>query len=166
MWQYLHVPKNWKHAPKYWQCLGNKIFYTWVRASWIEFKIFQLDATYSVYYFTVGSSTCFLCWHPPSGARTTVNTASGIDQLDLLPSAFVAELELKKKFREYNSYYFFFFFWHYKPTWLLVLCTRLFLAFLSSTSWLQFLSFSFCSYYYSSLISSESKNLSLQDFYD
>ena len=26
-----------------------------------EFKIFQQDATYSVYYFSVGSSTCFGC---------------------------------------------------------------------------------------------------------
>jgi len=41
--------------------------------------IFQLDATYSVYYITVGSSTCFGCWHPSWGARTTVITVSGID---------------------------------------------------------------------------------------
>jgi len=41
--------------------------------------IFQQDATYSVYYITVGSSTCFVCWHPSSGARTAVITASGID---------------------------------------------------------------------------------------
>jgi len=39
----------------------------------------QLDATYSVYYFSVGSATYFGCWHPSSGARTTVITASGID---------------------------------------------------------------------------------------
>ena len=39
----------------------------------------QQDATYSVYYISVGSSTCFGCWHPSSGARTTVITASGID---------------------------------------------------------------------------------------
>ena len=39
----------------------------------------QQDATYSVYYFSVGSSTCFECRHPSSGARTTVITASGID---------------------------------------------------------------------------------------
>jgi len=38
----------------------------------------QQDATYSVYYISAGSSTCFRCWHPPSGARTTVITASGI----------------------------------------------------------------------------------------
>ena len=45
-------------------------------------KIFltvQQDATYSVYYNSVGSSTCFGCWHPSSGARITVITASGID---------------------------------------------------------------------------------------
>ena len=39
----------------------------------------QQDATYSVYYISVGSSTCFGCWHPSSGVRTTVITASGID---------------------------------------------------------------------------------------
>ena len=37
------------------------------------------DAIYSVYYISVGSSTCFGCWHPWSGACTTVITASGID---------------------------------------------------------------------------------------
>jgi len=31
--------------------------------------------TCSVYYISVGSSTCFGCWHPSSGARTTVITA-------------------------------------------------------------------------------------------
>ena len=39
----------------------------------------QQDATYSVYYISVGSSTCFGCRHPSSRARTTVITASGID---------------------------------------------------------------------------------------
>ena len=38
----------------------------------------QQDATYSFYYISVGSSTCFGCWHPSSGARTTVITDSGI----------------------------------------------------------------------------------------
>ena len=32
----------------------------------------QQDETYSVYYISVGSSTCFECWHPSSGACTTV----------------------------------------------------------------------------------------------
>jgi len=41
--------------------------------------IVQQDATRSVYYISVGSSTCFGCWHPSSGARTIVNTDSGID---------------------------------------------------------------------------------------
>jgi len=41
--------------------------------------IFQQDATYSVYYISVGSSTCFGSCHPSSGACTTVNTASDID---------------------------------------------------------------------------------------
>ena len=40
--------------------------------------IVQQDATYLVYYISVGSSTCFRCWHPSSGALTTVITASGI----------------------------------------------------------------------------------------
>ena len=35
---------------------------------------------YSVYYISVGSSTRFGCWHPPSGAGTAVITASGIGQ--------------------------------------------------------------------------------------
>ena len=39
----------------------------------------QQDATYSVYCISVGSSTCFMCRYPSSGARTTVITASGID---------------------------------------------------------------------------------------
>jgi hypothetical protein len=34
----------------------------------------------SVYYISV-DSTCFGCWHPSSGARTPVITASGIDWL-------------------------------------------------------------------------------------
>ena len=37
------------------------------------------DANFSVFYTSVGSSTCFGCWHPSSRARTTVITASGID---------------------------------------------------------------------------------------
>ena len=37
--------------------------------------IVQQDVTYSVYYISVGSSTCFRCWHPSSGARKTVITA-------------------------------------------------------------------------------------------
>jgi hypothetical protein len=41
--------------------------------------IVQQVATYSVYYISVGSSTCFGCRHPSSGARTTVITASGVD---------------------------------------------------------------------------------------
>jgi len=39
----------------------------------------QQDATYSVYYISAGSSTCFRCRHPSSGVRTTVITVSGID---------------------------------------------------------------------------------------
>jgi len=34
--------------------------------------IVQQDATYSVYYISVGSSTCFECRHPSSGAGTAV----------------------------------------------------------------------------------------------
>ena len=51
--------------------------------------IFQLDATYSGYYISVGSSTCFGCWHPSSGAGTAVITASGIDWLQWLKYAVV-----------------------------------------------------------------------------
>jgi hypothetical protein len=39
----------------------------------------QQDATYSVYYISLGSSTYFGCRRQSSGARTTVITASGID---------------------------------------------------------------------------------------
>jgi len=39
----------------------------------------QHDGTYTVYYISVGSSTCFWCRHPSSGAGTTVITASGTD---------------------------------------------------------------------------------------
>ena len=54
-------------------CVLCKIFYTYIgivlfkKVLGFEFKIkfnltiFQLDATYSVYYITVGSSTCFGC---------------------------------------------------------------------------------------------------------
>jgi len=35
---------------------------------------------YSVYYISVESFTCFGCWHPSSGAHTTVITASGTGQ--------------------------------------------------------------------------------------
>ena len=41
--------------------------------------IFQQDPTYSIYYISVGSSTCFGCWHPSSGAPTAVIRASGTD---------------------------------------------------------------------------------------
>jgi len=40
--------------------------------------IVQQDVASSVYYTSVGSSMCFRCWHPSSGARTIVITASGI----------------------------------------------------------------------------------------
>ena len=43
--------------------------------------IFQKDANFSAYYISVGSSACFGCWHPSSGAHKTVITASGIDLL-------------------------------------------------------------------------------------
>jgi len=49
---------------------------------------------YSVYYTSVDYSTCFGCWHPSSGARTTVITAFGTGQLSLLTSVHVVELEL------------------------------------------------------------------------
>jgi len=42
---------------------------------------------YSVYYISVGSSTCFGCWHPSSGAGTAVITASGTGQLQWIKYA-------------------------------------------------------------------------------
>ena len=42
---------------------------------------------YSVYYISVGSSTCFGCWYPSSGAGTAVITASGTGQPGLLPAS-------------------------------------------------------------------------------
>jgi len=48
---------------------------------------------YWVYYISVDCSTYFGCWHPSSGDRTTVITASGTGQPGLLPSALVVELE-------------------------------------------------------------------------
>jgi len=54
----------------------------------------QQGATYSVYYISVGSSICFGCRHPSSGARTTVITDSGVDSPDLLTSALLVKLEL------------------------------------------------------------------------
>ena len=52
--------------------------YTW-DSSTSNLITVQQDATYSVYCISVGSSTCFVCWHPSSGAGTAVITASGID---------------------------------------------------------------------------------------
>ena len=64
----------------------------WISNAW-TLIIVQQDASYSVYYISVGSSTRFGCWHPPSsGARTAVITASATGQLGLLPSA-VVELD-------------------------------------------------------------------------
>ena len=56
----------------------------------------QQYATYSVYYISVGSFTSY----PSAGARTTVITASGTGQPDLLPSALVVELELIHVYRK------------------------------------------------------------------
>ena len=61
----------------------------------------QQHATYSVYYISVGSSTCFGCRHPSSGARTAVITASGTGQRGLMPSALLVEFQL----RPYSVYY-------------------------------------------------------------
>jgi len=55
---------------------------------------------YSVYYVSVDSSTCYGCWHPSSGARTTVITAYGTDQPGLLPSGLVVEVEVPTQQRE------------------------------------------------------------------
>jgi len=45
----------------------------------VVFNNCPTNVTYSVYYISVGSSTYFGHWHPSSGARTTIITASGID---------------------------------------------------------------------------------------
>jgi len=50
-----------------------------ITATLLNLITVQQDATYSVYYISVGSSTRFGCWQPPSGAGTAVITASGID---------------------------------------------------------------------------------------
>ena len=47
----------------------------------------QRDATYPVYYTSVGSSTYFGCRHPSSRAHTTVITASIIDYLQRIKYA-------------------------------------------------------------------------------
>jgi len=68
----------------YWPVDGNT-FYENIKVTLIlpssNLITVQQDATYSVYYISVGSSTCLGCWHPSSGARTVVITASGIDWL-------------------------------------------------------------------------------------
>ena len=58
---------------------NNKIYVVEDSSSLFNLIIIQQVATYSIYYISVGSSTCFDCWHPPSGAGTAVITASGID---------------------------------------------------------------------------------------
>ena len=47
----------------------------------------QQDATYSFYYISVGSSSCFWFWNPSSAACTTVITACGIDWLQWVKHA-------------------------------------------------------------------------------
>ena len=54
----------------------NYSFWYWLTGST---TICSRDTTYSVYYISLYSCTCFGCWHPSSGAGTTVITASGID---------------------------------------------------------------------------------------
>ena len=58
----------------------------------------QQDATHSVYYISIGSSTCFGCWHPSSGARTTVITASGIDKSHLVGELLNTSARFEDKF--------------------------------------------------------------------
>jgi hypothetical protein len=44
---------------------------SWVRASWINVKMFQKDSTFYSILFRANSSTCFVWYfHPSSGART------------------------------------------------------------------------------------------------
>ena len=58
-------------VPAYFTSIQRKLGYNLITV--------QQDATYSGYYISVGSSTCFWCLHPSSRARTTVITASCID---------------------------------------------------------------------------------------
>ena len=75
----LTLCKNWRHVAES-QYISTFFFYIHGSVHRESNLItVQQDATYSVYYISVGGSTCFGCWHPPSGARTTVITASGID---------------------------------------------------------------------------------------
>jgi hypothetical protein len=81
-----------RHGRKYW-FLARRIFVYvyWMLLNFIFFYIrgpvhresnliiVRQDATYSVYYISIGSSTCFGCRHPSSAARTAVITVSGID---------------------------------------------------------------------------------------
>ena len=63
---------------------GFKLTYKLKSEIRLNLIIFQQDATYSVYYISVGSSTCFGWWHPSSAAGTAVITASGTGQPGLL----------------------------------------------------------------------------------
>jgi len=62
-------------------CEDLKTSYELKRLDKLNLITVHQDATYSVYYISVGSSTCFGCWHPSSGADTAVITASGVDWL-------------------------------------------------------------------------------------
>ena len=68
-----------KHQQKQISAVWNTIYHK--TNNEVEFNSItvQQDATYSVYYISVGSFTYFRCWHPSSGAGTAVITASGID---------------------------------------------------------------------------------------
>ena len=59
------------------------ILYSWLRASWTKLHSCptRCDCIQYIIYITVGSSTCFGCWQPSSGARTAVITACDTGQL-------------------------------------------------------------------------------------
>jgi len=62
-----------------WQYNMAFFFNTWIRALWIKFNNCPTRCDlFSLLYFC-RQLYVFRCWHPSSGARTTVITASGID---------------------------------------------------------------------------------------
>ena len=67
---------TWVHACIYIYIHGSMHIYIYILHGSMHHElnliIVHQDATYSVYYISVGSSTCFGCRHPSSGAHTNV----------------------------------------------------------------------------------------------
>ena len=60
------------------KCMNSNLLYTRCRHNkdQIILKFSKKMLLYSIYYISVGSSTCFDCWHPSSGAGTAVQLYS------------------------------------------------------------------------------------------